>query len=139
MHSCTPHGERGFGRHAHGFSEFLSALLRSRSDRRGFSDLSKRTFTDPLSAVIPYKNSMVYLYTSFCLFRRVYFANHGFILTDNGELDSCLRRSSICTVYLVGAVYFPPTALMPLSSSTKRAIGLLFAQHVTLVQTKYRI
>ena len=28
----------------------------------GFSDLSKRTVTDPFSAVIPYKNSLVYLY-----------------------------------------------------------------------------
>jgi hypothetical protein len=64
---CTPHEERGFGRHVHGFSEFLSALLRSRSDvRRGFSDLSKRTFTGPLSAVIPYKNSLVYLYAPTC-------------------------------------------------------------------------
>jgi hypothetical protein len=32
---CTPHEERGFGRHVHGFSEFLSALLRSRIDSLG--------------------------------------------------------------------------------------------------------
>ena len=55
-------------------------------------------------------------------------------MSDNGEIDRGSRRPSICTVYLVGAVCFPPRALMPLSSSTKRAIGLLFAQHITLVQ-----
>ena len=61
VHTARGARVRGFGRHVHGFSDFLSALLRSRSDRRGFSDVSKRTFTDPLSAVIPYKNSIVYL------------------------------------------------------------------------------
>ena len=37
-----------------GFSVFLIALLRPRSGRRGFSNVSKRTFMDPDFAVIPY-------------------------------------------------------------------------------------
>lgn len=51
---CTDMGSAvtGVGRHMHGFSELLSALLRSRSRPRSFSDLSKCTLTDPLSMVI---------------------------------------------------------------------------------------
>jgi hypothetical protein len=55
-------------------------------------------------------------------------------MSDNGEIDRGFNRPSFCTVYLVGAVCFPPTALMPLSTSTKRAIALLLTQHVSLVQ-----
>ena len=73
----------------------------------------------------------------FCLFPSVYFAHHGFVSSANGEIDRGLKRPSIPSIWS-GPFVSGPTALMPLSSSRKRAIGLLFAQHVTLVQ-KYRI
>ena len=39
-----------FSAHGHSFSDFLSALLPTLALGRGFSDLSKRTFTDPFRA-----------------------------------------------------------------------------------------
>ena len=40
-----------FSAHGHSFSDFLSALLPTLSLGRGFSELSKRTFTDPFRAL----------------------------------------------------------------------------------------